>query len=103
VKGYWFVNRRRKGDVSIDAVITGVTRNPDGTATLSLGPRRSRSDGSLSEPGQTRMTVLNPPPGLEAAVGTEVWGGHDRLMVGERKWAEIVSYGACRLVRGKAP
>jgi hypothetical protein len=103
VKGYWFVNGRREGDVSIDAVITGVRRNPDGTATLSLGPRRPRGGGNPSEPGQSGMTVLNPPPGLEAAVGAEVWGDADTLMVGERKWAERVGYTSCRLVGGHPP
>jgi hypothetical protein len=89
--------------VSIDAVITAVTRNPDGTATLSLGPRTPRGGGNPSEPGQSRMTVLDPPPGLEAAVGAEVWGGDSVLMVGEKKWAERAGYTSCRLVRGEAP
>jgi hypothetical protein len=89
--------------VSIDAVITGVRRNQDGTATLSLGQRKPSGGGNPSEPGQSRMTVLDPPPGLEAAVGTEVWGGDSALMVGERKWAERVGYTSCRLVRGHSP
>jgi hypothetical protein len=86
------VNRGGGSPVSIDAVIEMVTRNPDGTATLHLGPRGGEG------PGQPGMTVLNPPPGLEAAVGTEVWGNDSWLMVGETRWAQRVGYTACRLV-----
>lgn len=82
--------------MSIDAVITGVTRNPDGTASLHLGPRGD------SCPGQTRMTVENPPPDLEAAVGTEVWGGDGYLMVGDTKWADRIGYTRLRLCERKA-
>lgn len=80
--------------MSIDAVIERVTRNANGTATLHLGPR----DGE--GPGQSRLTVLNPPPSLEAAVGTEIWGGGESIIVGrETKWADRIGYTKIRLCK----
>jgi hypothetical protein len=81
--------------MSIDAVIGAVERNADGTATLVLMPREACD----RHHGPQRMTVVNPPPLLEAAVGTEVWGGGESLMVGrETKWADRIGYTRCRLV-----
>lgn len=80
--------------MSIDAVITKVIRNADGTATILLGPRRPGGD----PPGQARMIVMNPPLSFEACVGTEVWGGDDCLMVGETRWAEREGYARLRLL-----
>ena len=85
--------------MAIDAVITGVTRNPDGTADIALGPRKTPHGDSC--PGQPRMTVLNPPAHFEAAVGTEVWGGDGYVMVGDRKWADRIGYTRLRLTGGK--
>jgi hypothetical protein len=82
--------------MAIDAVITAVTRNQDGTADLQLGPRDTPHGKSC--PGQSTLTVVNPPPGLEAAVGTEVWGGSDFLMVGDVHWANRVGYTRARLI-----
>ena len=83
--------------MSIDAVIDRVTRNADGTARLHLRPREP--GGRV---GQPSLTVLNPPPNLEAAVGTEIWGGADAIMVGrETRWADRVGYTRIRLVPPK--
>jgi hypothetical protein len=84
--------------MSIDAVITDVRRNPDGTATIALGPRETPYGQSCE--GQRRITIENPPPGrLDGLVGTEVWGGSESLMVGDTKWADRVGYTRARLVR----
>jgi hypothetical protein len=80
--------------VSIDARIVDVTRNADGTATLHL----EAADSRRAPAGQSSLTVLNPPPHLEAAVGTEIWGGSDKIVVGrETIWADRVGYGSIRL------
>jgi hypothetical protein len=79
--------------MSIDAVIDRVERNADGTADILLvaaDPRRAPA-------GQTRMTVLNPPPQFEAAVGTQIWGGANSVMVGQTHWADRIGYTRLRL------
>jgi hypothetical protein len=80
--------------VSIDAVIQSVKREPDGTAALILVTRDPRT----APAGQSRLTVVNPPPFLEAAVGTEVWGGCGALMVGDTEWADRIGYTRIRLI-----
>jgi hypothetical protein len=85
--------------MAIDAVIQDVTHNQDGTATLHLGPRQTKHGDSC--PGQSRMTVVNPPCGLEAAVGTEVWGSSESVYVGDTKWADRIGYTRLRLVERK--
>lgn len=83
--------------MAIDAVIERVDRNPDGTATLHLGPRQTQHGDSC--PGQSRMTILNPPPGrLDGLIGTEVWGSSESLMIGDTKWAERVGYTRAKLI-----
>ena len=85
--------------MAIDAVVTGVKRNADGTATMTLGPRATPHGQSCA--GQSSMTILNPPAGrLDGMVGTEVWGSADTLMVGDTKWASREGYTRCRLVKG---
>lgn len=82
--------------MSIDAVISDVSRNPDGTATLHLMPRGN------SLVGQPRLTVENPPANLEASIGTEIWGGCSEIMVGDTRWADRIGYTRIRL-KGKKP
>ncbi len=79
--------------MSIAAIIERVERNADGTATLHLGPI-ARDDG----PGQARLTVLGRPAGLEAAVGTRIWGSDSSIMVAGTKWADRIGYTQIRLV-----
>lgn len=84
--------------MSIDARVTEVIRNHDGTATMKLGDRDSRHSC-----GQSSMTIVNPPAGdLSGIVGTEIWGGGQSLMVGDKKFANRIGYTRCELVPKKA-
>ena len=81
--------------MSIDARVTNVVYNDDGTATLHLEARDSR----VGPAGQSSLTVLNPKPHMDAMVGVEIWGGDDRIIVGREKlFAWRVGYGSIRLV-----
>lgn len=78
--------------MSIDARVSRVTREPDGTAVLHLVSR----DGK-SSPGQTQLTVLNPVPGLEFMEGECIWGGSGFLMYQNTVWADRIGYTTVRL------
>ncbi len=81
--------------MAINAIIDNVSRNHDGTATLWLVAFND------DPPGQNSLVVLNPPPHLEAAIGTHIWGGGDSIIINETKWADRVGYGSIRLVEKK--
>jgi hypothetical protein len=75
----------------IDGIVSGVTRNVDGTATLHLVPR-IRKDGKPSQNGHDYLLVLNPPPFFESIIGTAVWGGRERIMVNTSQIGVRVDY-----------
>jgi hypothetical protein len=79
--------------MAIDAIINDVIWQDDGTAVLLLAPRDQRAGPA----GQPQLVVLNPPRFLEAAIGTEIWGDHFHIYVGQTKWADRVGHGAIRL------
>lgn len=81
--------------LAIDAVVTDVTFNLDGTAVMRLGPRL---EGQL--PGQDSLLVLNPPQHFDAIVGTKVWGNAQFLMVGNKKLGRRIGYGQVKLGKG---
>ena len=83
--------------MSIDAKVELVTYEPDGTATLHLGPRTNQ-DG----PGQPQLTVVNPRPHLDALEGSCIWGNASTIMVGDTKLADRLSYTTIRLVEPAA-
>lgn len=84
--------------MAIDAVVTEVTFNLDGTAVMKLGPR---TDDIL--PGQDSLLVLNPPEHFDAIVGTKVWGSTTALMVGKRVIGKRIGYGKLRLTPRSKP
>lgn len=53
--------------------------------------------------GQPTLTIVDPPTTnpkmLAGMIGTEVWGGDGYLMVGDRKWADRISWTKIRLVK----
>lgn len=83
--------------MSIDARIAGITRNTEtGEVTMTLEDRNSRSIA-----GQSRMTILDPPPmncDLSRLVGREMWGNSSDMLIGDSKIADRVGYTAMRLV-----
>ncbi len=81
--------------MAIDARIYAVTYLPDGTASLLLEPRDSRAGPA----GQERLIVLDPPQGLDALIGAEVWGGGGSLMFKDTKIADRIGYGRLRFTR----
>lgn len=52
--------------------------------------------------GQNSLTITNPPtvdPNvLSALVGLEIWGGSGYIMIGEKKWADRISYTSIKLL-----
>lgn len=55
-----------------------------------------------TSPGQTLLTVLNPPEQpeyLRSLVGTAIWGNSSSLMIGNTKFADRFSYTSIRLVQ----
>lgn len=84
--------------MSIDAEITEVEYNPDGTATLHLVARDERAGPA----GQRRLIVENPKPQMDVLVGTCIWGGDSNIMVGrETVFAKRIGYTRIRLVEPK--
>ncbi len=87
-----------KKPMAIDAVVTAVEWNLDGTATMRLGPRL-RPDGLYSLPGQESLAVLNPPKHFDAIVGTQVKGDSKSISVNGRTIAARIGWGAIKLTR----
>ena len=52
--------------------------------------------------GQTALTIVNPPTTdidiLSGLIGTFIWGGSDSIMIGDKKWADRLSYTRIKLV-----
>lgn len=88
--------------MAIDAVVTAVEWNLDGTAVMRLGPRME-DDGSYSLTGQDSLLVLNPPKYFDAIVETPVWGNTKALYVGRRQIANRVGWNAIRLLGRTKP
>ena len=83
--------------MSINAVITGVTRLPDLTARLTLGPFND------DPPGQPSLILEGGfPDNIEAVIGTHIWGNSAEILIGEKVWAKRHGYTAIRLVRNQA-
>jgi hypothetical protein len=80
--------------MSIDARISRVEYNPDGTATFHLEPRDPRT----APAGQSKLIVSNPRPGLELLVQVEIWGNDSTIMRGDVKFAERLSATKIKLV-----
>lgn len=83
--------------MSIDAVITDVEYEKDGTCRLDLGPRGTLNGSG----GQKSLYVTNPKPNMDACVGTEIWGGSGSIMVGDTLWARRNSYTEIELVTAR--
>jgi hypothetical protein len=81
--------------MAIDAVVTEVTYNLDGTAVMKLGPRVADQ-----LPGQDSLLVLNPPRHFDAIVGTRVWGNSKFLMVRDKKLGRRIGYGQVKIGKG---
>lgn len=85
--------------MSIAAVIEGISRLPDGTDRLTLGPI-SKDDG----PGQPVLFVVNPPQDFhewDGWIGEPIWGGCSSLIHGrETEFAKRRSYLEIELVAG---
>lgn len=80
--------------MSINAVIDRIETLPSGHVRLWLEP--FQGDG----PGQSSLTVLNPPAKhFDAVVGTHIWGDYDWIYVGKTKWAKRL--GHARIALGK--
>lgn len=79
--------------MSLDARVTTVTYLPDGRVRLDLEPW----DARVAPTGQHCLYVVNPLPGMEAAVGTHLWGPSNCVMVGKTRWAERVTATTIRL------
>lgn len=88
--------------MAIDAVVTSVEFNLDGTAVMRLGPRL-KPDGGYSLAGQDSLLVLNPPKHFESIVETPVWGNTKGLYVGQRQIARRVGWNAIKLLGRAKP
>lgn len=69
----------------------------DPVVRLLLEPREPSG-----HPYHSVLTVRNPPTldphKLSALIGTEIWGGASEIMIGDRKWANRISYTQIELV-----
>ena len=79
--------------MSIDARVERVAYEPDGTVTLHLVDRDSKSCR-----GQSQLTVVNPQPGMDAMEGVCIWGNASKLYVRDTLFANRVSYTTIELV-----
>jgi hypothetical protein len=80
--------------MSISGRVFDVRRKPDGTAELWLEP------GPRKDPvGQPCLIVLNPPPHIEAMVGSYLWGGDSTIMCKDKKIADRIGYTRIRMTR----
>lgn len=84
-------NQERGWGVAIDATVTRVDINPDGSGCLHLAPRDC-TDGTQSTPGQNRLTFLVAPKKVHALTGKDIWGGTGDILLGSRKIADRAGY-----------
>lgn len=87
--------------MAIDAVVSAVEWNDDGTALIRLEPR-IMADGRASMTGQSSLLVLNPPDHFDAIEGTPVWANLKAMYVGRKQIAQRIGWNAIRLL-GKRP
>lgn len=79
--------------MSINAIITGVTRLPDLTARLTL--EQFNNDPA----GQSALILEGGvPDNIESVIGTHIWGGASSIMIGEKLWATRHGYTHIRLI-----
>ncbi len=79
--------------MSIDARITAVRYNDDGTATIDLEP----ADDTRAPAGQERLIVVNPRSHMDALVGVQVWGSANTIMVRDTVFADRLGHIRIRL------
>lgn len=72
----------------MEATITDVHWNIDGTATLVLN-------------GKVKIIIVNPPPEFAACIGVDVFGERDYLLVMGRRWAKAVGRRRMELITTK--
>lgn len=78
--------------MSIDAIVSDVRYNDDGTATLLLadgGPGRIN--------GQPAMTVVNPNPHLFGLIGLSLWGNSEVVLHGDTILFDRIGYTQLRM------
>lgn len=77
--------------MSIDAKVTRVERNEDGSGYLLLGPRGKEG------PGQKRLYFEKSPKEVLNLTGREIWGGANEIILGrEASIANRIGYTSIR-------
>lgn len=74
--------------MSIDAIVETVYHNEDGSGSLKLKARDTKSGPA----GQNRLYFDKAPHDVTALNGREIWGGAGEIMVGETKIANRIGY-----------
>lgn len=85
-----------KGYRVIEGEIVGVTMLSDGTAHLHIESKKLKKSKII----QIKLTLLNPPENIDAAIGTKLWGNAVSIVVNNRTWARRVGPYTIRLVEG---
>jgi hypothetical protein len=79
--------------MSIDAVVTDVVVNSDGSGELRLGDRPPQRPGdNAGIAGQSVLSFEAAPADVVGLAGRQVWGGESSLMLGERQIARRDGY-----------
>jgi len=56
-------------------------------------------------PGQDVLTIVNPPTldpdYLSGLIDTEIWGGANEIMIGEKRWAKRIGYTRIELLSSR--
>jgi hypothetical protein len=80
--------------MSINAIISGVTRLPNLTARLTLEPFNDDSAGQSA-----LILEGGVPDNIESVIGTHIWGNSAEILIGEKTWAKRRGYTHIELVK----
>lgn len=83
--------------MSIDAFVSDVVVNDDGSGFLELSERID-CNGKFHGPGQQILNFDESPSRVFYLIGCEVWGGSDFVMLGDCKIADRFGYTRIRFL-----
>lgn len=78
--------------MSIDARVTAVIHNEDGSGKLMLEDRPARFGGVAGIAGQPALVFDSAPHDVTALNGRDIWGNDSVLMLGDRQFAKRVGF-----------
>lgn len=84
--------------MSIDARVTGVSFDRDGTGRLTLEDRPAKPGGHPGIAGQKSLSFTSAPDIVTNLIGLNIWGGSDSILLGEHEIAERWGYTRIKFV-----